>query len=52
MGDRHLFNCPECGEEIMVGGGFNESEDGIIECHDCKTKYRMEIRLVKIKGES
>jgi DNA-directed RNA polymerase subunit RPC12/RpoP len=41
MGDRHIYKCPKCGDEIMVGGGFNENEDGKIHCSTCKNDFRL-----------
>jgi DNA-directed RNA polymerase subunit RPC12/RpoP len=41
MGDRHIYKCPKCGDEIYVGGGINDGEDGKITCPSCKCEFRL-----------
>lgn len=48
MGDRHIYICPKCNEEIYVGGGFNENDDGTIKCHSCKRRFVIQTKLVEI----
>ena len=41
MGDRQIYICPNCGDEIYVGGGINEHDVhdpryGKIQCFSCR----------------
>jgi transcription elongation factor Elf1 len=51
MGDRYIYICPNCNDEIYVGGGINEQTDGnigFIKCSSCKKIFKIEIKLIEI----
>jgi DNA-directed RNA polymerase subunit RPC12/RpoP len=50
MGDRHIYKCPHCGDEIYVGGGINE--DGKIHCSSCKRDFRLISFLIPFDATS
>ncbi len=45
MGDKCIYKCPSCGDEIYVGGGINDGDDGKIHC-SCGRDFKLVTFLV------
>lgn len=46
MGDVYIFKCPNCGDDIYVGRGINDGEDGKIHCTACGKDFKQVTFLV------
>lgn len=52
MSDRTIYKCPRCNDEIYVGGGINDGEDGKIHCHSCRNDFKLVTFLIPFEATS
>ena len=52
MSDRVTYKCPRCKEDLYVGGGINDGEDGKIHCCGCGNDFKAITFLIPFDATS